>query len=179
MLIDDFAEKASAVIYTTSDDGAKYLYDYLKRIGQEGWTDNIFHEYLSLKFAIAVEEIYKAVNSQASYNDVYAALSRVLKGKMDRMPSSMNYNHTFASLQNAMKEYAFKSDVEKAFLFQVKSIIIPLSASNELVNRTRISVNGAFARIASGKSAYGSSGCGCAVASLGLLLVAALSCLLF
>jgi hypothetical protein len=173
MVIADFVDKACPVLYTTSDDGAKYLYNYLNGIGQSGWFDTVMQQYLPLKFAIAMEEIYKAVNTKKDYEEVYKSICSEMKFRMDRMPTDMNCGHTFNSLERSMKEYLFKSDFEKAVLFEVKSIIVPMSVAKELCKTTRASVNNSFARIAQGKSAN-AGGCGCTSAIACMVLLAAM-----
>lgn len=171
MNIGEFARKAAPVIYTTSDAGAKYLYKYLCSIGQADWVDNVMSEYLPFKYAIALEEIYNAVSSRKDYNDVYNSLSFELKQVMSKMPSSMNYGHTYSSLTNCMNEYAFKKPFEMAFLFQVRTIIIPTNVANELYRITRQDVNNSFARISNGQSANTGCGCASAIACMALLAV--------
>lgn len=169
MLVGEFGRKAAPVVYTTSDAGAKYLYKYLCSIGQADWVDNVMSEYLPFKYAIALEEIYNAVSNRKDYNDVYNSLSSELKQVMSKMPSSMNYGHTYSSLTNCMNEYAFKKPFEMAFLFQVRTIIIPTNVANELYRITRQDVNNSFARISNGQSANAGCGCASAVACMALL----------
>lgn len=171
MLVGEFGRKAAPVVYTTSDAGAKYLYKYLCGIGQADWVDNVMSEYLPFKYAIALEEIYNAVSNRKDYNDVYNSLSSELKQVMSKMPSSMNYGHTYSSLTNCMNEYAFKKPFEMAFLFQVRTIIIPTNVANELYRITRQDVNNSFARISNGQSANAGCGCASVIACMSLLII--------
>ena len=71
MNIGEFARKAAPVIYTTSDAGAKYLYNYLNKTGQTDWLDNVMAEYLAFKYVIATEEIRSNVSDKEQFNDIF------------------------------------------------------------------------------------------------------------
>lgn len=175
MNIGEFAHKAAPVIYTTSDAGAKYLYNYLNQTGQTDWLDNVMAEYLAFKFAIATEVMRNNVSNHENFQDIYYTLSLELKQAMDKMPASMNYGLTFDTFVSTVYEYSSKNNLEMAFMFQVRTIIVPTTVAQELHNITQQDVINSFARILNGQSANAGCGCASAVACMALLAIMILS----
>lgn len=171
MDIGEFARKTAPVIYTTSDAGAKYLYNYLNKTGQTDWLDNVMAEYLAFKYVIATEEIRSNVSDKEQFNDIFYTLSLELKNGMERMPASMNYGLTFDSFVSTSYEYSSKNSLEMAFMFQVRTFVIPTTVAQELYNITRQDVINSFARVLNGQSANAGCGCASAIACMALLAV--------
>lgn len=174
MLVGQFVRKALPVIYTTSDAGAKHLYEYLQVTGYgDSHLDNVMAEYICLKLAIALEEICKACANQQQYDDVYMTLMSEFESTMNKMPSSMNYGLIGLTLMYGKDKYIYKSTAQKAKTFYYETILIPESVAKDVCAMARQDIVQAFTRISQGQSAT-PGGCGCSSAIACMVLLAAM-----
>lgn len=174
MLVGQFVRKALPVIYTTSDAGAKHLYSYLQIMGcVNTHLDTVMAEYICLKLAIALEEIYKACPNQQQYDDVYMTLMSEFESTMNKMPSSMNYGLIGLTLMYGKDKYLYKSTGQKASMFYGETNLIPTNVAKDVCVMARQDIVQAFTRISQGQSAT-PGGCGCSSAIACMVLLAAM-----
>ena len=175
------------ICYTTSDKGAYAIHEIYKNRPD-------MHEAAMRQYIYAKISICCFLSLQASNSSNIDQATGVVKSLLDKMantfrsmPSSMNYGCNEAEMRYIVGEYqigdefnfehmalVFVSAIGDSNVFNLSKMV---QIFDDCEKDLRNQILGYYQK--KSNSAGASSGCGCTVASLGLLLVAALSCLLF